>query len=155
MLERSYSRSCFTCGEGTIALRNARGLIIPYRDEREVPIDGDVEVHLCDRCGEMMLDEDAALRLDAAQEPAYRRIRVRRAAEAVQGICVALDITQRELERLIGVSDGYVSKLLHGRRVPDATTLRLLHLVRADPQAAVRRIAEIAEIGLVPQAAGT
>lgn len=155
MLERSYSRTCFTCGEGTIALRNARGLRVPYKDEREVPIEVDVEVHLCDRCGEMLLDEDAALRLDAVQESTYRRLRVRRAAEAVEGICAALDVTQRELERLIGVSDGYVSKLLHGRRVPDATTLRLLHLIHADPHAAVRRIAEIAEIGLLRQPAGT
>ncbi len=154
MNDQDWKRSCFSCDEGTIALGNARGLVARYRDEREVPIDVDLLVRLCDHCGEMLLDADAAARLDAVLEPSYRRLKVRRVMEEVEGIRAALGISQRDLERLIGVSDGYISKLLHGRRVPKATTLRLLHLIRADPHAAVRRIAEIAEIGPVAQAVG-
>lgn len=154
MSDLNWEVKCFSCDEGTIARRNARGQIIGYRDEREVPIEADVIVHLCDHCGEMLLNADAAARLDAVLEPSYRRLKVRRVMEAVEGIRAALDISQRDLERLIGVSDGYISKLLHGRRVPDATTLRLLHLIHADPHAAVRRISEIAEIGPVAQAVG-
>jgi DNA-binding transcriptional regulator YiaG len=149
-----WERSCFSCGEGTIARRNARGQIFGYRDERAIPIEADLIVHLCDHCGEMLLDADAAARLSAVLEPSYRRLKVRRVMEAVDGIRAALDISQRDLERLIGVSDGYISKLRHGRRVPDATTLRLLHLINADPHAAVQRIAEIAAIGPVEQAVG-
>jgi hypothetical protein len=145
---------CFSCGVGTIALRNARGQVVGYKDERAVEIDRDVEVLLCDHCGEMLLNADSAARLDAVLEPGYRRLRVRRVLEEVAGIRAALDISQRDLERLIGVSDGYISKLRHGRRVPDATTLRLLHLINADPHAAVQRIAEIAAIGPVEQAVG-
>jgi DNA-binding transcriptional regulator YiaG len=152
MNDRTWEVKCFSCDEGTIAQRNARGQIVGYRDERAIPIEADLIVHLCDHCGEMLLDADAAARLSAVLEPSYRRLKVRRVMEAVDGIRAALDISQRDLERLIGVSDGYISKLRHGRRVPDATTLRLLHLINADPHAAVRRIAEIAEIGRIGEA---
>lgn len=154
MVDRDWEVACFSCDEGTIARRNARGMVVGHRDEPAVLIEEDVIVHLCDRCGEMLIDADSAARLDAVLEPAYRRIRVRRVLDAVAGIQAVLGISQRELERLLGVSDGYVSKLRHGRRVPDATTLRLLHLIHADPHAAVRRIAEIAAIGPLAEAVG-
>ena len=66
---------CYFCGEGTIAPRNLRGSVLQYRDEREIPVEGDVFIPTCNACGESLLDDETSRALDAVLEPAYRHLR--------------------------------------------------------------------------------
>ena len=142
---------CYFCGEGTIAPRNLRGSVLQYRDEREIPVEGDVFVPTCDACGESLLDDDTSRALDAVLEPAYRRLRGERLRHELGLALSALKITQGDLERLLGLSPGYVSKLLKGRRVAETTLYRFVHLLNANPQFGLRALAEVAPIDdLVP-----
>lgn len=137
---------CCFCGEGTIAPRNLRGAVLPYRDEREIPVEGDVFVPTCDACGESLLDEEASKALDAVLEPAYRRLRAERVQHELGSVLAALGITQGDLERLLGLSPGYVSKLIKGKRVAETPLYRFVHLLNADPQFGLRALADVAPI---------
>lgn len=138
--------ACYFCGEGTIAPRNLRGAMLQYRDEREIPVEGDVFVPTCDVCGESLMDDDIARELDAVLEPAYRRLRGERVREELSQVLEALEITQADLERLLGLSPGYVSKLLKGKRVAETPLYRFVHLLNANPRFGLRALADVAPI---------
>ncbi|HEV7587662.1 MAG TPA: helix-turn-helix domain-containing protein [Longimicrobium sp.] len=138
--------SCYFCGEGIIAPRNLRGSVLQYRDEREIPVEADVFVPTCDVCGESLLDDDTSKALDAVLEPAYRRLRAERLQQELGLALSALKITQGDLERLLGLSPGYVSKLLKGKRVAETALYRFVHLLNANPQFGLRALADVAPI---------
>jgi len=64
-------RPCPSCESGVIALRDAKGQTLPYKDSPGVTIVRSVLVPLCDQCGEMLIDEPAAAAMDEALEAAY------------------------------------------------------------------------------------
>lgn len=146
MTEEFRPRTCYFCGEGTIAVRNVRGHELPYKDARAVRIEQDVEVPTCDICGEMLPDEAATGKLEKALSVSYASMRRRQLLEEIDRILAELDISQTELERILGVSPGYVSKIKTGRRTPEPVLFRFLHLLNSDPRAAVRSLAEVAPI---------
>ena len=137
---------CYFCGEGTIAPRNLRGSVLQYRDEREIPVEGDVFVPTCDACGESLLDEETSKALDTVLEPAYRRLRSERVQHELSSVLSALGITQGDLERLLGLSPGYVSKLIKGKRVAETPLYRFVHLLNANPKFGLRALADVAPI---------
>jgi hypothetical protein len=137
---------CYFCGEGTIAPRNLRGSVLQYRDEREIPVEADVFVPTCDACGESLLNDETSKALDAVLEPAYRRLRGERLRHELSRALSTLEITQADLERLLGLSPGYVSKLLKGKRVAETSLYRFVHLLNANPQFGLRALADVAPI---------
>jgi len=137
---------CYFCGEGTIAPRNLRGSVVQYRDERGIPVEADVFVPTCDACGESLLDDATSAALDAALEPAYRRLRAERLQHELGLALSVLRITQGDLERLLGLSPGYVSKLLKGKRIAETSLYRFVHLLNANPRFGLRALAEVAPI---------
>ena len=138
--------ACYFCGEGTIAPRNLRGSVLQYRDEREIPVEGDVLVPTCDACGESLMDDEVSAALDAVLEPTYRRLRGERLRNELGRALSALRITQADLERLLGLSPGYVSKLIKGKRVAETSLYRFVHLLNANPQFGLRALADVAPI---------
>ncbi|HKP74711.1 MAG TPA: helix-turn-helix transcriptional regulator [Longimicrobiaceae bacterium] len=58
----------------------------------------------------------------------------------------ALKLTQVDLERLLGLSPGYVSKLLNGKRIAETPLYRFVHLLNANPQFGLRALADVAPI---------
>jgi transcriptional regulator with XRE-family HTH domain len=97
-------------------------------------------------CGESLLDDDTSKALDAVLEPAYRRLRAERLQQELGLALSALKITQGDLERLLGLSPGYVSKLLKGKRVAETALYRFVHLLNANPQFGLRALADVAPI---------
>ena len=146
MSKKAEAVRCWFCGEGTIEPRNLRGEVMAYRDERDIPVEGDVFVPTCNACGEQLLDDDTSTALDAVLEPTYRRLRAERQRHELCLALTALKITQVELERLLGLSPGYVSKLLKGKRIAETSLYRFVHLLNANPQFGLRALADIAPI---------
>jgi len=145
-MNKFKARECPACQEGTIDMRNIRGLAVPFRDEPAVVIDEDLIVPRCDNCGEILLNEKLAAAYDAVAQQSYERQRITQQKEEIEKALSALRVNQSELETLLGVSQGYVSKLMRGEKVTSATTVRFLHVLSSDPPRAVRSLAEIASL---------
>jgi hypothetical protein len=108
-----------------------------FRNAR-LAIPPDFEVPTCDQCGAEWLDHSTAKRLNEVLEGTYRR---RLTAAAKRSLSRIREHTsQRALEVLLGLSQGYLSKLLSGKRAPSAELVAGLVLVARDPK---RRLSEL------------
>lgn len=102
-----------------------------------VEVPAGLELPTCDNCNVEWLDEESASRLDAALEAVYREELGKRVRQALDELVNV--IAQRELERLIGLSQGYLSKLRSGDRSPSPDLVTLLSLLAND----VSRVEEV------------
>ena len=92
----------------------------------------------CDNCGAEWLDEKTAEELDKVLDAAFRKELRARAVKALESITKHL--SQRSLESLLGLSQGYLSKLKSGDRDPSAELVSQLALISKDPK---KRILEL------------
>lgn len=115
---------CPACG-GTVELRAGEPSTRAYRSIERLMVPS-VELPICSNCGEEWLDKDATKRLDEALEGAYAEALQERAEWALGRLQHA--IPQRELERLLGLSVGYLSKLKAGKKTSGSLTAALLLL---------------------------
>jgi hypothetical protein len=100
-----------------------------YRNIEALEAPADLEIETCVACGEEYLDEPTSERLDAALAERYAE-EVRRHAVAALDKLVER-IPQQQLERLLGLSQGYLSRI---RREPtSALVANLLILLAEDP----------------------
>jgi len=130
---------CVECGEGTVLPLAKAGRLTRHRTMRlEVP--SDLEIPTCDRCGTEWYDDTTARTVDEALEGIYRRElreRVRAALDVLTG-----HVSQRQLERMLGLSHGYLSKLRSGACDPSPELVGNLALLAHDP---ARRLRELGE----------
>ena len=132
---------CFTCGEGTLALRDMQGHAVRYRDLVKVTIAESFVVPGCNRCSEMLLDGPQTRRLGEILQVAHTAERQRQMQEAVSQFISSRGTTQGIAERLLGLSQGYLSKLLYGERVPDVQTFRSVRGLPELSDTAITRLA--------------
>jgi hypothetical protein len=130
-------RRCRNCGTGAIRLLAKAGRKERYRNLLiEVP--AGLPIPTCDNCETEWMNESTAASLDAALESTYRgevRKRFDRLLRAILEV-----INQRRLESIMGVSDGYISKLKRGEREPSMEFVTHLALIAKDPVARVREV---------------
>ena len=138
-------RRCPSCGEGTIAVRNAKGRTMPYKDAQAVVLPG-VRVPMCDHCDEMMLDSHSARALDVALQKGYETQRRAEQASEIEAILVQLGFQQKDLEALLGLSGGYVSKMLRDEKGPSPVLYRFLHVLRTHPRETVQAVSEVVTV---------
>jgi hypothetical protein len=92
----------------------------------------DLDIPTCTNCGEEWVDEEAAKKIDAAAERAYKQALLSKAERAIAAI-KGTGVAQRDLERLLGLSAGYLSKLRAGERDTSAHLVAALMLLAKDP----------------------
>jgi hypothetical protein len=102
----------------------------------EVP--KDLPIPTCDNCGAEWLDDKTARELDEALDLAYRAELRSRAVEAIEAI--TKHVSQRKLESVLGLSQGYLSKLRSGNRDPSAELVSQLALISRDPKKRVKEL---------------
>jgi hypothetical protein len=139
--------TCPECGQGTIEPRTAKGKRFRYRQMADVEIREDVMVPTCTRCGTEWLDGPSTRALDESLERAYRaelQLKAERAIEKLRP-----HIRQGDLERLLGVSPGWLSKVKSGRDV-SAPLVALLSLLAEQPG----RVAELRGLWTASHAPG-
>lgn len=134
-------RSCGGCGMGMLRPTNVAGMLMGYRDDRRVRIREDLVLPVCDVCGDMALNAEHTDALDAALERSYRRKRLRQQRALINDLRRA-GLTQVQIERFANLSPGYVSKLRQGKLASGAT-FRLLYLLHAFPQEALRVVSRL------------
>ena len=137
MSNRPHER-CPHCGAKSVRARKGAGRTIPYRTMPTMELPVDLEIPSCGRCMRLYLDRmDAETLSNALQEQFLASLHTR--------ICIAIDtlsqhISQRRLERLLGLSQGYLSRLRAGAGNPSPELVCHLALLCQDPEA---RLAEL------------
>jgi hypothetical protein len=114
------TKPCYACETGTVRPANLRGTTLAYRDEPDLVIDRDVVVPRCDTCGEMWLQARDTAKLNDVLE-ALRLVRKRQAAEGFVSVVERRypEVPRAAWEDLFGLSRGYLSRLISGKKVAD------------------------------------
>ena len=123
---------CPACGKGKVAPRGGKRRSFPYKQVPALAIDDAFQLPTCDACGEMFIGATFAKKLDAHLERRYRRL----LGEVVRAAIgrIATEASQQELEQLLGLSHGYLSKLRNGRKEPSPALVGELMMLAENPR---------------------
>lgn len=123
---------CATCGVGKITPKAGRGRYLPYRTLPAVELPESLALPSCQHCGELWLDARATQALEDALQARYSQALATWAVNAVELLTDRLPA--RELETLLGLSPGYVSKVRSGKARPNPALVMLLMLLSSRPK---------------------
>ncbi|HEX7505226.1 MAG TPA: hypothetical protein VF550_00540 [Polyangia bacterium] len=124
---------CAECGKG-----NVLPFAIPGRQARHrtlsLPVPADLEIPTCNKCGTEWIGDSVARKLDAALEKEFR-VRMRDLVTASLARLSKHSISKAHVERVLGLSQGYLSHLTTtGDKTPsEALALNLVHFAQ-NPQ---------------------
>jgi hypothetical protein len=125
------ARICRECGQGRVSVLRRKGRFVRYRTMARVEIPADIGIPTCEQCSAEWVDDATARKVDAALERSYRAELMRRARAAI--VQLTRHVTSHELEGLLGLSHGYLSKLKSGGRVPSPELVAELGLLAHKP----------------------
>lgn len=123
---------CKQCGARAMRPRARPGRTTRYRNMAALAIPDDFPIPTCSRCRTEQLDAETRAALATVLHEEYRsalRIRVRRAIDTL-----SQHISQRRLEMLLGLSQGYLSRLRSGAGNPSPELVSNLVLIAKDPK---------------------
>lgn len=129
---------CPTCNKGEVKDIARAGRRMHFRNIPDLEVPADIAIPTCTNpgCGEEWIDGAVAARVDEAMKSVYQAALTIKAEEAISKL--KKKAPQRELERLLGLSAGYLSKLKHGKETTAALVAALI-LLASDP----RRVDEL------------
>ena len=136
---------CPCCGRHAVRPMVQPGRVCRYRNTA-LTLPEDLPVPTCRRCKHRILSFESVPELAAALEATYRAELVQRAAAAIKQL--GRVCSQRKLEVLADLSQGYLSRLRAGDGVPSASLVSLLALLCFDPT----RLEELARYWALPLA---
>lgn len=122
--------TCPQCGEGSIEPCAVAGRRTPFKNIPDLEIPASVSIPTCDACGEEWYDARTTEVLQEALQSAYQEALAAKATAAVETL--KAHYTQQELERRLGLSGGYLSKIKGGKDV-SSPLVALLVLLAQDP----------------------
>lgn len=134
----SFRCSNKDCPNGTLRWQIGPGRATKYRNLPEVKIPENFPLLTCQRCHTMFFDTETAKKLRPILHQQYVAELRRRIGKAIDVLCKCT--SQRRLERVLGLSHGYLSRLRTGAGNPSAELVSNLALLAGDPQ---RRLAEL------------
>ena len=120
---------CPECGIGMVRPTAAHGRRWPYRNIPDLLLSSEFQIPTCDHCGAEWIGRDEGAQLDRLLSTEYRNALCHKAEWAINEIGKCMP--QIELEPLLGLSAGYVSKLRHGK-TPSAPLVACLVLIAND-----------------------
>lgn len=134
----SSPKRCVRCGARSVRNLIRPGLTNPYRMLPALPLPADLAIPTCRRCATQYIDPQTAEALVQALTLAFAKELRRRGGEAVDQICEY--ISQRRLELLLGLSQGYLCRLRAGKSTPSAALVALLTLLAKEPEVRLREL---------------
>lgn len=120
---------CHNCHKGTVRPLARPGRTARFKSIPNLAVPADLEIRTCDQCGEEWMTPEDAKRIDEALDRVYRQ-ELRRRAELV--LPDAKEAAR--VERDLGLSQGYLSRIRKGTKVPSADLVVLLALIRRRPE---------------------
>lgn len=115
---------------------------MPFRNMSALAVPSTFAIPTCDHCGNEWIDPKTAAALDEALQAAYNDELYKRLDTALEQI-LALGIPQRRIEQLLGLSEGYLSRLRGRRGDASAQVVSALALLAGDPK---RRLKELDQL---------
>jgi hypothetical protein len=132
-MSKFQERRCRECGQGTVRLVAEPGRRTTYRFlELDVPVH--VAIPTCDHCGMEWHNDTTAEVFDEAMEQVFRSELVTISHRALERIDAA-GVRQSDVERAIGLSPGYLSKIKRGERAPEPMLVAQLAVISMNPAA--------------------
>lgn len=122
---------CPECGRGQVKPVAVPGRTMRFLNIPNVEIPAGLAIPTCDDCGEEFMNGLLAEELDRALEVEYSARVARLATESID--VLGQDLRQDELERHLGLSQGYISKIKSGKKVPSADLALHLASLALDP----------------------
>lgn len=119
---------CLFCSSRSVRPRKGSGRMQPFRVFPALPVPDECAIPTCGQCGARFLDDRTIATLAPHLEWAYRGELQRRAIQSLRRIPRRV-ITQRRLELLLGLSLGYLSRIVCRSSVPSAPLVLLLAIV--------------------------
>lgn len=129
---------CAHCGHRTVRPRAGAGRFRPYRMMPALALPADFPIPTCSRCCAEYIDGTTSGALSQVLHAAFETELRRRAREAVAEVCRY--ISQRRLEKLLGLSQGYLSRLHGEHGTPSTALVTLLALLAQEPPARLREV---------------
>jgi hypothetical protein len=140
MTTATTAKRCSACGEGVFVATDVRGKAFAYRDERALVLPESLTLPVCTACGEMRVSQADAERLDAALEQAYVAQRAATTRGFVESL-VQSGWRQIDIEHAMGLSQGYISKVIRAEKTFGMAHLHHLYLLAKHPRATISQLA--------------
>lgn len=123
-------RRCHECGTGRVVPLAKAGRRERYRTMMlEIP--ARVEIPTCNHCGAEWMDPATARAIDEALKRVYQESLRARLNEALTKIRARTSM--RQVESLLGLSEGYLSKVSNSRSDPSAELVSNLGIISMNP----------------------
>lgn len=119
--------ACVRCG-GRVKPLQREGRTTRYQAVAALPIPPDFPIPTCIKCRAEYLDPALSGLLARVLQPLYQDVLQGAAAELIERICAATP--QRRLELILGLSQGYLSKLKARAGRPSSPLVALLFLLQ-------------------------
>lgn len=132
------TRICSSCGKGTVEPVQRPGRTMTFRNFEALELPESLAVPTCTNCGDEWYDTDATEAIEWALAQAASKVLTGLSVDAIH--VLAGHSAQRDLEDLLDLSHGYLSKVKHGKEKPSALLTALLALLARNPE---RRIGEV------------
>ena len=129
---------CSSCGKGAVEPLRKHGRQMTFRNFAALDLPESLAIPTCTSCGEEWLDAETTEALERALADAASKALTSLSVKAI-GV-LAEHSAQRDLEDLLDLSRGYLSKVKHGKEKPSALLAALLALLARNPE---RRIEEV------------
>lgn len=123
---------CPSCGIGEVVEKTGPGRRWPHKTIPDLELPSELTIPTCTECGEEWIDDEVAQRIADATERAYAAALAEKAEAAIRSFR-RTQFPQRMIERLLGVSHGYFSKILSAEREPSPHLVAALMLLANDP----------------------
>ena len=122
---------CVRCGARRVTLRECPGRTYTYRVFPALTVPANVGIPTCGRCYAQYIDEQTAATLESVLAVEYKRELSRRARQAITSLSAS--ISQSATEKLLDISQGYLSRIYGGHGTPSPQLVVLLALLAQDP----------------------
>ncbi len=133
MTQPSQRPTCLRCGSHTVRLVQRPARSVSYRVFSALSLPADLPVPTCSRCHAECLDLETTERLHQVLPRIYEAELRRLAGQELRALSPY--VSQRRLELIIGLAQGYLSRLLAQAGNPSSALVLLLGLIAKDPQA--------------------
>lgn len=134
-------KKCHECGARAVRPLAKPGRMTKYR-AMEMEIPATLEIPTCAECGVEWFDGPTDSALDAALDEIYQG-RLKETLKADLEKIFGQGISQARVERALGVSEGYISKLKREERNPGSELVVAVRLLAADPEKMVPRATDV------------
>lgn len=124
-------RKCIRCGAKSVKPRTGIGRTTRFRTMPTMPIPDHIVIPACGRCLSEYFDDETSATLAPQLQDAFLidlRIRARVAIDILSH-----HVSQRKLEQMIGLSQGYLSRLRAGASNPSPELIAHLAMLCQDP----------------------